>query len=49
MLDKNKKIIRKVKKTRQGNSINTKSGNKGGGNGGSTTSKCYKKLKKGQG
>ncbi len=37
------------KKTRQGNSKFTKSGNKGGGPRGSTTSKYYKKKSRGQG
>ena len=37
------------KKTRQGNSKYTKSGHKGGGAKGSTTSKCYKKKYRGQG
>ena len=37
------------KKTRQGMSISTKKGNKGGGPSGSTTSKTYKKRYRGQG
>jgi len=37
------------KKTRQGNSAYTKTGHKGGGPKGSTTSKCYKKKYRGQG
>jgi len=37
------------KKTRQGNSKFTKNGRKGGGVAGSSTSKTYKKLSKGQG
>jgi len=37
------------KKTKQGMSNNTKTGNKGGGPKGSTKSKCYKKRYKGQG
>ena len=37
------------KKTRQGNSKYTKTGHKGGGPKGSTTSKCYKKKYRGQG
>ncbi|MBC8428174.1 MAG: hypothetical protein H8D94_01750 [Candidatus Pelagibacter sp.] len=37
------------KKTRQGKSNNTKSGNKGGGPNGSTKSKLYRKRYRGQG
>jgi len=37
------------KKTRQGNSKFTKTGSKGGGPGGSTKSKYYKKKYRGQG
>ena len=37
------------KKTRQGKSINTKNGNRGGGSGGSRTSKTYRKKYRGQG
>ena len=37
------------KKTRQGNGTNTKRGHKGGGVGGSTPSKLYKKRYRGQG
>ena len=39
----------RIKKTKQGNSINTKRGNKGGGPKGSTQSKHYKKKYRGQG
>ena len=42
-------ILTTPKKTRQGNSIYTKTGHKGGGPKGSTTSKCYKKKYRGQG
>ncbi len=42
-------ILSKPKKTRQGNSGNTKRGNKGGGPGGSTKSKLYRKRYRGQG
>ena len=42
-------LATKPKKTRQGNSKFTKSGNKGGGPRGSTTSKYYKKKSRGQG
>ena len=37
------------KKTRQGKSANTKTGNKGGGLRGSKTSKTYRKKYRGQG
>ena len=37
------------KKTRQGRSINTRYGNKGGGTNGTTPSKLYKKKRRGQG
>ena len=37
------------KKTRQGNSANTKRGHKGGGTNGSTPTKSYKKPYRGQG
>ncbi len=37
------------KKTSQGKSVNTKTGNKGGGSKGSTTSKTYRKKYRGQG
>tara|TARA_Y100000593_G_scaffold72050_1_gene132328 strand:+ start:164 stop:322 length:159 start_codon:yes stop_codon:yes gene_type:complete len=43
------KNTKSPKKTRQGNGRNTKSGNKGGGPKGSTTSKLYKKKSRGQG
>jgi hypothetical protein len=47
---KNSKATRGcIKKTRQGMGKNTKWGNKGGGNGGSTPSKKYKKKYRGQG
>jgi len=45
----NTHIVSKPKRTRQGNSGNTKRGNKGGGPGGSTKSKMYKKRYRGQG
>jgi len=41
--------LRTPKKTRQGSSINTKYGNKGGGPNNSTASKLYKKKRRGQG
>ena len=40
---------KRVKKTNQGDSINTKRGHKGGGPNGSTQSKNYKKKYRGQG
>jgi len=40
---------KKGKKTRQGNGKNTKWGNKGGGNDGTTPSKLYRKKPRGQG
>ena len=44
-----KHIEKKGKKTRQGNGKNTKWSSKGGGNGGSPTSKLYRKKPRGQG
>ena len=48
---KGSKSTRKAvpKKTRQGNSTNTKRGHKGGGKNGSTPTKNYKKPYRGQG
>ena len=46
---KSKTLASVAKKTRQGNSKFTKSGHKGGGPKGSTTSKCYRKKYRGQG
>lgn len=43
------KIKSVPKKTRIGNSANTKRGNKGGGPNGSTPSKYYRKAYRGQG
>ena len=40
---------KRVKKTKQGNSINTKTSHKGGGPNGSTRGKQYKKKYRGQG
>ena len=40
---------KRVKKTKQGNSINTKRSHKGGGPKGSTQGKYYKKRNRGQG
>ena len=45
----NKISINGPKKTRQGKSANTTTGNKGGGKSGSTTSKTYRKKYRGQG
>ena len=44
-----RKDTKRPKKTRQGNGRNTKTGNKGGGPKGSTTSKLYRKKSRGQG
>lgn len=49
MLDKNKKHVSRPKKTSIGRSQYTKTHSKGGGPGGSTPSKCYKKKYRGQG
>ena len=40
---------KRIKKTKQGKSINTKRSHKGGGPGGSTQGKHYKKKYRGQG
>jgi len=40
---------KRIKKTKQGNGINTKTSHKGGGPGGSTQGKHYKKKYRGQG
>jgi hypothetical protein len=49
MYNSNKLTNSRPKKTRQGLSKFTKTGNKGGGAKGSTTSKTYRKKYKGQG
>ena len=49
MANNNKISTNGAKKTRQGNSVNTKTGNKGGGLKGSRPSKNYRKKYRGQG